>query len=78
LGDPAQVSHDRQNRILNVDIGGGTTKLAIAERGRVVATAAMHIGGRLIAMLYARSSLNYQVSITGTGPEIPSGTITVT
>ncbi len=46
----AQVSHDRKLRILNVDIGGGTTKLAVVDRGKVVATAALHIGGRLQAM----------------------------
>src|SRR4029453_5690236 len=34
-------------RILNIDIGGGTTKLAVVEDGRVVTTAAVHIGGRL-------------------------------
>lgn len=43
----ARTSHDRQARILNVDIGGGTTKLALVERGRVLATAALHVGGRL-------------------------------
>jgi len=43
----ARASYDRGRRILNVDIGGGTTKLAIVDRGRVVATAAVHIGGRL-------------------------------
>jgi ethanolamine utilization protein EutA len=43
----AKVSHDQNNRILNVDIGGGTTKLAVVEHGAVVATAALHIGGRL-------------------------------
>jgi ethanolamine utilization protein EutA (predicted chaperonin) len=43
----AAASHDGGKRILNVDIGGGTTKLALVERGRVVATAAIHIGGRL-------------------------------
>ncbi len=43
----ARVSSDRQARILNIDIGGGTTKLAVVENGRVVATAAVHIGGRL-------------------------------
>lgn len=43
----ARVSHDQGSRILNVDIGGGTTKLAVVENGRVVATAATHIGGRL-------------------------------
>jgi ethanolamine utilization protein EutA (predicted chaperonin) len=35
--------------VLNVDIGGGTTKLAIAAEGAVVATAAFAAGGRLVA-----------------------------
>ena len=43
----ALASHERRGRVLNVDIGGGTTKLALADRGRVVATAALHVGGRL-------------------------------
>ncbi len=43
----ALISHDRAARILNIDIGGGTTKLAVVDRGRVVATAALHVGGRL-------------------------------
>jgi len=46
----AQVSSERQQRLLNVDIGGGTTKLALIDGGHVVATAALHIGGRLQAM----------------------------
>ena len=43
----ATVSSEQGKRILNIDIGGGTTKLAVVERGKVVATAAVHIGGRL-------------------------------
>jgi ethanolamine utilization protein EutA len=43
----AKASYDSGLRILNVDIGGGTTKLAVLESGRVAATAAVHIGGRL-------------------------------
>jgi ethanolamine utilization protein EutA len=43
----ARVSSDQAKRILNIDIGGGTTKLAVVENGKVVATAAVHIGGRL-------------------------------
>src|SRR5680860_1210150 len=43
----ARVSYDQGSRILNVDIGGGTTKLGLLEHGKVVATAAIHIGGRL-------------------------------
>lgn len=45
----ARISHDRQGRVLNVDVGGGTTKLALADRGEVIWTAALHAGGRLIA-----------------------------
>jgi ethanolamine utilization protein EutA len=44
----ALASHEQGNRILNIDIGGGTTKLGLVEGGRVLATAAIHIGGRLI------------------------------
>jgi len=43
----ARVSSDESKRILNIDIGGGTTKLGLVEKGRVIATAAVHIGGRL-------------------------------
>ena len=44
----AKVSHDRDCHVLNIDIGGGTTKLALIRHGRVAATAAIHIGGRLL------------------------------
>jgi ethanolamine utilization protein EutA len=43
----AAKSFEQGSRILNVDIGGGTTKLAIIDHGRIVATAALAIGGRL-------------------------------
>src|SRR5256886_8897789 len=46
----AKVSHDQDLRVLNVDIGGGTTKLAVIEGGRVLETAAVHIGGRLLVV----------------------------
>lgn len=35
--------------LLHVDIGGGTTKIALIDRGRIVSTAAYAIGGRLLA-----------------------------
>jgi ethanolamine utilization protein EutA len=44
------ASHEAGSRLLNVDIGGGTTKLALIDHGRVLATAALHVGGRLIAV----------------------------
>jgi ethanolamine utilization protein EutA len=43
----SKVSYDGDQRLLNIDIGGGTTKLAVVEKGNVIATAALHIGGRL-------------------------------
>jgi len=44
----ARRSFDEGSRLLNVDIGGGTAKLALIERGKVTATAAFHVGGRLL------------------------------
>jgi ethanolamine utilization protein EutA len=38
------------SRIVNVDVGGATTKFALIEDGRIRATAAMHGGGRLMAI----------------------------
>jgi ethanolamine utilization protein EutA len=46
----ARVGHDTGKRMLNIDIGGGTTKLAVLEAGKVKGTAAVHIGGRLMVV----------------------------
>ena len=46
----AKRSHDEDSHILNIDIGGGTTKLALVAHGKVEATAAIHIGGRLVVV----------------------------
>jgi ethanolamine utilization protein EutA len=43
------LSRQHENCILNIDIGGGTTKLALVHRGQVLATAAAVLGARLIA-----------------------------
>jgi ethanolamine utilization protein EutA len=43
-------SHQNRSRILNIDIGGGTTKLAVVENGRVLETAAIYLGGRLLVV----------------------------
>ncbi|WP_216640735.1 ethanolamine ammonia-lyase reactivating factor EutA, partial [Effusibacillus lacus] len=45
-----QLSYNRGCRILNIDIGGGTTKLALVENGRVRETAALYAGGRLLVV----------------------------
>jgi ethanolamine utilization protein EutA len=45
-----RMSHDAATPlVLNVDIGGGTTKLAVCRDGRVVETAALDLGARLFA-----------------------------
>lgn len=44
----ARRSFDGATRILNVDIGGGTTKLGLVDHGELRATAAVHTGGRLL------------------------------
>jgi ethanolamine utilization protein EutA len=44
------LSRDRHGAILNVDIGGGTSKLAIIQNGEVIHTAAVAVGGRLVAL----------------------------
>jgi ethanolamine utilization protein EutA len=78
-------SAEKQCRVLNIDIGGGTTKLAVADHGRVLSTAAFHIGGRLLAtdragtinllepggqMLARQAGFNWQVGSPVTNAEI--------
>lgn len=46
----ARRSHDEGSRILNIDIGGGTTKLGLVNKGEPEATAAIHLGGRLLVV----------------------------
>lgn len=43
------LTEGKPGRLLNIDIGGGTTKLSLVEHGKVLQTAALHVGGRLIA-----------------------------
>lgn len=45
----ADLSRDAPEPLLNIDIGGGTTKFAVCEGGRVTQTAALHLGARLLA-----------------------------
>lgn len=44
-----KLSKERDECILHVDIGGGTTKLALIDRGIFAGVAAFAVGGRLIA-----------------------------
>ena len=50
-GSEAVALSDRDAKtILNLDIGGGTTKLALCSRGRILSVAALDIGARLIIL----------------------------
>ena len=42
------LSRGRGATLLNVDIGGGTTKLTLIENGTIIATTAIAVGGRLL------------------------------
>jgi ethanolamine utilization protein EutA len=42
-------SRDEGLTILNIDIGGGTTKISVVENGRIRAAAAVNVGARLLA-----------------------------
>jgi ethanolamine utilization protein EutA len=42
------LSRGHNATVLNVDIGGGTTKFALIENGRILATCAIAVGGRLL------------------------------
>ena len=44
-----RLSKETDQCILHVDIGGGTTKLALIDRGTIVGLAAFAVGGRLLA-----------------------------
>jgi len=44
-----KLSRDRNQVVLHVDIGGGTTKLTLIDKGTPVSSAAFAVGGRLIA-----------------------------
>src|SRR5712692_8814883 len=43
------LSRRTHKNILNIDIGGGTTKFALIENGEILATCAIAVGGRLMA-----------------------------
>ena len=43
-----QYSQDTGKTVLHMDIGGGTANLALVEKGRIVSTGCLNVGGRLI------------------------------
>ena len=43
-----EYSRETGKRVLHMDIGGGTSNLALIEDGRIVATGCLNVGGRLL------------------------------
>ncbi len=44
------LSEAENATVLNIDLGGGTTKLSLIRNGLVASTAAIEVGARLIAL----------------------------
>lgn len=44
------LSRKKQNTILNIDVGGGTSNLAISSKGIVQSTSCINVGGRLLGI----------------------------
>jgi ethanolamine utilization protein EutA len=44
-----EFSREEQTSVLNIDMGGGTTKLTVCRSGVITATAAINVGTRLVA-----------------------------
>jgi ethanolamine utilization protein EutA len=64
------MSRERGCAILNVDIGGGTTKMALVDRGEVISTCAFEVGARFHA--HAADELA-EVAISYIRGEAPHG-----
>ena len=54
-----QESKKRGATVVNLDIGGGTTNIAVFRNGEVLDTACLDIGGRLIRFGDGRGEVNY-------------------
>ena len=45
-----ELTSSRKNIVMNVDIGGGTSNLAIASKGQIISTSCINVGGRLLGI----------------------------
>ncbi|SEA28717.1 Reactivating factor of Adenosylcobalamin-dependent ethanolamine ammonia lyase [Desulfuromusa kysingii] len=54
-----QESKHRGATVVNLDIGGGTTNIAVFRNGEVIDTACLDIGGRLIRFQNERGTISY-------------------
>ncbi|SHI97481.1 ethanolamine ammonia-lyase reactivating factor EutA [Lutispora thermophila] len=54
-----RFSRDEECTAVNLDIGGGTTNIAVFKNGQVIDTACLDIGGRLIRLAKDNSGIEY-------------------
>lgn len=54
------VSKEERNVVANIDIGGGTSNIAVFEKGNLVATSCLDIGGRLIKVKDGKITYIYE------------------
>lgn len=54
-----RISMENTGVIANIDIGGGTSNIAVYQRGQLLATACLDVGGRLIKIQHNRISYVY-------------------
>ena len=56
------ISQETGDTVLNVDVGGGTSKFSLIKDGQVMETAAISVGGRLLAMDEKRNLVRIEPS----------------
>ncbi|MGH8669030.1 MAG: ethanolamine ammonia-lyase reactivating factor EutA, partial [Burkholderiales bacterium] len=67
------ISRHTHKTVLNVDIGGGTTKFALIENGEIRATCAVAVGGRLMPAAAQRCEELAQVVLSVIRGDPPAG-----
>ncbi len=70
----AEYSTKTGKRVLHMDIGGGTSNLALVEEGVVTATACLNVGGRLIK-LDSRARVTYRSPVLDGLTDIAPGDV---
>jgi ethanolamine utilization protein EutA len=71
------LSREQGLTLLNIDVGGGTTKISVIEEGRIRATTAVNIGARLVAYDGAEATVRLETAgrrfLTALGQSIDFG-----
>ena len=65
-----ELSAGGDGSVVNVDIGGGTTKLALAQGGKVQVTAAVAVGSRLLTWDTGRRLTRVERSVVAVGRQL--------